>query len=210
MKQLLAIKSSIFQRDSKSSRMVDHLLDHWRIHHPEHRVVIRDFGQHPLPHLDARSFEAFATNVAERTTEQRRAVRQSDALIQELRDSEFVVLGLPMYNLGIPSALKAYFDHIARAGLTFRYTENGPEGLLTGKKLLVLASRGGYYQGTVLDTQTQYIRHFFSLIGIDAVDFIYAEGLAKQQASPEQTMSLALAEIDKWVHEQAPALKAIA
>ena len=101
----------------------------------------------------------------------------SDALIEELRNADTVVLGLPMYNFGIPSQLKAYFDHIARAGVTFRYTENGPVGLLTGKKVYVIATRGGKYAGTPRDSQTAYVRDFLAFIGITDVEFVYAEGL---------------------------------
>jgi Acyl carrier protein phosphodiesterase len=89
-----------------------------------------------------------------------------------------IVIGVPMYNFGIPSTLKAYFDHIARAGITFRYTANGPEGLLKGKRAVILAARGGIYSGTPRDTQTAYLRDFLAFVGITEVEFIYAEGLA--------------------------------
>src|SRR5207237_7970112 len=102
----------------------------------------------------------------------------SAALIDELHRADVIVLGLPMYNFGLPSALKAYFDHIARAGVTFRYSEKGPVGLLTGKKVYVFAARGGLYAGTPLDTQTAYVRDMLRFLGIDDVEFVYAEGLA--------------------------------
>jgi FMN-dependent NADH-azoreductase len=88
------------------------------------------------------------------------------------------VLGLPMYNFGVPSTLKAYFDHIARAGVTFRYTARGPEGLLKGKKAYVLATRGGYYKDTPRDTQSAYVKDFLRFLGIEEVEIVYAEGLA--------------------------------
>ena len=94
-----------------------------------------------------------------------------------------IVLGLPMYNFGVPSQLKAYFDHIARAGVTFKYTEKGPVGQLTGKKAYVFAARGGLYAGTPLDTQTGYVRDFLRFLGIGDVEFVYAEGL---NMGPEQ------------------------
>ena len=96
-----------------------------------------------------------------------------------------------MYNFGVPSMLKAYFDHIARAGVTFRYTEKGPVGLLTGKKAYVFATRGGIYAGTPRDTQTAYVRDFLAFLGITDVEFVYAEGLAISEAS--KTASLAKA-----------------
>ena len=93
-------------------------------------------------------------------------VAYSDALIDELKQADVIVLGLPMYNFGVPSQLKAYFDHIARAGVTFSYTAEGPVGLLTGKKVYVFAARGGLYAGTPLDTQTSYVRDFLRFLGI--------------------------------------------
>jgi len=106
--------------------------------------------------------------------------RQHEALLGWLskQTADVVVLGLPMYNFGVPSSLKAYFDHVARAGVTFRYTAQGPQGLLTGKKGYVLATRGGFYRGTSRDSQSSYVRDFFAFLGIDDVEFIYAEGLA--------------------------------
>ena len=101
----------------------------------------------------------------------------SDGLINELKSADIVVLGLPFYNFGLPSVLKAYFDHIARAGSTFKYTEQGPVGLLTGKKAVIFATRGGKYAGTPADTQTDYVRGFFGFLGITDVEFVYAEGL---------------------------------
>jgi FMN-dependent NADH-azoreductase len=102
-----------------------------------------------------------------------------------------IVMGLPMYNFGIPSTLKAYFDYIARAGMTFRYTENGPIGLLAGKKAIVFATRGGLYEGTSLDTQTSYIRNFFNFLGISDVEFVYAEGLNKGEPSKATALAKA-------------------
>jgi FMN-dependent NADH-azoreductase len=99
------------------------------------------------------------------------------------------VLGLPMYNFGIPSTLKAYFDHVARAGVTFRYTEQGSVGLLTGKKAYVLAARGGRYAGTPRDTQTTYIREILGFLGIQDVQFVYAEGLAINEASKQAALA---------------------
>ena len=108
-----------------------------------------------------------------------------------------LVIGLPMYNFGVPSSLKAWFDHVARAGTTFRYTEQGPEGLMKGKKVYVLATRGGYHAGTAADQQTPFVRRFLSFLGMDDVEFVYAEGLAtgdenRQQALDEANARLAV------------------
>jgi FMN-dependent NADH-azoreductase len=128
-----------------------------------------------VPHLDGARFMAFLAKPEERSAEQQAVVDFSDALIAELRAADAVVIGLPMYNFGIPSQLKAYFDHIARAGVTFRYTANGPEGLITGKKVTSRRPRRRY-AGTPKDSQT-YVRDFLGFIGITDVEFIYAEGL---------------------------------
>jgi len=96
-----------------------------------------------------------------------------------------------MYNFGVPSVLKAYFDHVARAGVTFRYTEKGPIGLLTGKKVYVLAARGGLYAGTPKDSQTGYVRDFLGFLGLTDIEFVYAEGLAMGEASKQAALGKA-------------------
>jgi FMN-dependent NADH-azoreductase len=107
-----------------------------------------------------------------------------------------------MYNFGVPSTLKAYFDHVARAGVTFRYTETGPVGMLEGKKVYVFAARGGLHAGTVRDTQTQYVRNFLALIGLTDVDFVYAEGLAVSETAREQGIAGAHADIDRLTERE--------
>lgn len=100
-----------------------------------------------------------------------------------------------MYNFGLPSMLKAYFDHVARAGVTFKYTDKGPVGQLTGKKVYVFATRGGYYAGTAKDTQTSYVRDFLAFIGITDVEFVYAEGMAMGDAPKQAGLAKAQNEI---------------
>jgi FMN-dependent NADH-azoreductase len=112
-----------------------------------------------------------------------------------LQQADVIVLGLPMYNFGVPSQLKAYFDHIARAGVTFKYTDQGAVGQLTGKKAYVFAARGGQYVGTPLDTQTSYVRDFLRFVGIGNVEFVYAEGLHMGPQSKEAGLANAAAEI---------------
>lgn len=160
-------------------------------------VAVRDLARQPVPHLTAERFQAFTTPASERTLEQQRHVAESDALIEELRQADVLVLGVPMYNFGIPSSLKAYFDHLARAGVTFRYTADGPVGLLTGKRAFVLATRGGRYAGTPADLQSAYLRQFLGFIGIHDVEFIYAEGLSLGSGQREQALASALQRIDQ-------------
>jgi FMN-dependent NADH-azoreductase len=145
----------------------------------------------PVPHLDGARAGAFFAKPEERTPEQRAVIAYSDALIDELRRADVLVLGLPMYNFGVPSQLKAWFDHIARAGVTFKYTEKGAVGLLSGKKAYVFATRGGVYGDH--DAQTQFVRQFLGFIGIADVEFVYAEGLAISPESRNNSLIVAQA-----------------
>ena len=191
MKTLLHLQSSLFSDGGQSSQLAARYVAQWRRENPTGRVVARDLARDPVPHLTAERFQAFLAKPEERSPEQHAVAAGSDALIEELRSADTLVLGLPMYNFGIPSTLKAYFDHIARAGMTFRYTEKGPVGLLLGKRALVFAARGGLYAGTPRDTQTGYVRDFLAFLGIVDVDFVYAEGLALGDAPKAQSLALA-------------------
>jgi len=197
MKTLLQINTSLFSEQGQSSQLAHRFIEAWRTRHPEDRVIVRDLGKDPVPHLTAERFQAFLTPAGERSAEQQAVVAYSDALIAELHQAETIVLGLPMYNFGVPSTLKAYFDHVARAGITFGYTENGPVGLLGDKTVYVLAARGGAYQGTVKDTQTVYVRDFFEFLGIADIHFIYAEGLNLGEEKQQAALALAEAQIAK-------------
>jgi FMN-dependent NADH-azoreductase len=177
MSTLLKLNTSLFSEKGQSSQLADRFVAAWQANNPDGQVVARDLASKPIPHLDAERFLSFLAKPDERNETQQAVVDFSDALIAELKDAQVLVLGLPMYNFGIPSTLKAYFDHIARAGATFRYTEKGPVGLLEGKKAYVFATRGGVYAGTAKDSQTTYVRDFLNFIGISDVEFVYAEGL---------------------------------
>lgn len=157
--------------------------------------VVRDLARDPVPHLDAARFQAFLAKPQERTPEQQAVVDYSDELINELRRAATIVIGLPMYNFGIPSTLKAYFDHIARAGETFKYTEKGAVGLLTGKKAYVFTARGGVYGAN--HQSEAYVREFLRFVGIEDVQFVYAEGLAISPASREAGLAKARAAIGR-------------
>ena len=151
-------------------------------------MVVRDLSAQPIPHLDGERVGAFFTPAEERTAEQQQVDDFSLTLIEELKAADHVVLGLPMYNFGIPSQLKSWIDHVARAGITFRYTENGPQGLLDDKPVTVLAARGGLYAGTDNDTVTPYIKLFFGFVGITSVELVYAEGLNMGDEAKEKAM----------------------
>lgn len=177
MSNILYISSSLSGDQGHSSQMALEFIEGRRARGETLNIVHRDLHAQALPHLDAHRFSAFTTPADQRTAEQQAIAAQSDALIEELSEADEVILAVPMYNLGVPSTFKAWIDHIARAGETFRYTENGPQGLLKDRPVQVFAARGGQYLGTELDTQSAYLQHIFGLMGIHSLHFTYAEGL---------------------------------
>jgi FMN-dependent NADH-azoreductase len=197
MTTLLQINASIHADQGQSTQLARRFVELFSRRHPDSRIVVRDLASNAVPHLNAERFAAFLSKPGERSAAQSDVVAYSDALIAELKQADLIVLGLPMYNFGVPSQLKAYFDHIARAGETFRYTASGPLGLLTGKKAYIFAARGGLYAGTALDTQTHYLRDFLRFVGIEDIEFIYAEGLAISPESKASGLARAEAEIER-------------
>jgi FMN-dependent NADH-azoreductase len=159
------------------------------------KAIVRDLAKDPVPHLDASRFGAFLAKPEQRTPEQQAVVDYSDALIAELRQADTIVIGLPMYNFSVPSTLRAYFDHVARVGVTFKYTDKGPVGLLTGKKAYVFVTRGGVYGQDHI--HSKYVRDFLAFLGITEVEFIYAEGLAISPASKEAALAKAREVIER-------------
>src|ERR1700686_841103 len=200
MTTLLQIKASLNNDNGQSSQLANQFVAAFHKRRPEAKIVVRDVAAaEPVPHLNAERFGAFITKPEERSAAQRAVVAYSDILINELKEADVIVLGLPMYNFGVPSQLKAYFDHIARVGVTFKYTEKGPVGQLTGKKVYVFAARGGLYAGTPMDTQTSYVRDFLRFLGMTDVEFVYAEGLAISPESKEAGLAKAAAEMARLV-----------
>jgi FMN-dependent NADH-azoreductase len=197
MSTLLQINASIHADHGQSSQLASRFVQAFMRARPDWRIVLRDLAGDTVPHLSAERFAAFVSTPQQRTAAQREVIAYSDALIAELKQADVIVLGLPMYNFGVPSQLKAYFDHIARAGETFRYTANGPVGLLQGKQAYVFAARGGLYAGTALDTQTNYVRDFLRFVGIGDIEFVYAEGLAISPESKASGLAAAAAAIER-------------
>lgn len=198
MTHILQINSSLHGADAQSSRLASEFVAALVQSRSAGgvagaSVTVRDLARQPVPHLTAERLHALAKPISERTLAEQRTVAESDELIDELKRADVIVLGLPMYNFGVPSMLKAYFDHVARAGVTFRYSAGGPEGLLKGKKAYVFATRGGRHAGTPTDLQTAYVRQFLGFIGIRDVEFVYAEGLAlgdeQRSAAVDEAMS---------------------
>src|SRR5207253_2256294 len=177
MATVLQINSSA-RTGGNANQLAEKFVADWLEQRPEDRAIRRDLTANPIPHLTEETLNAFFTPAEQRDEALQAAVKLSDDLVAELLAADVLVIAAPLYNFGIPSTLKAYFDHIARAGITFRYTAQGPQGLLRGKRVCVLAARGGNYSGTPMDTQTSYLRNFLGFLGMDDVTFIYAEGLA--------------------------------
>ena len=197
MSTLLQINASLFSDHGQSSRLADRFVARWQAQHPDGRVVRRDLATDPVPHLDGARFGAFLAKPDERSAEQKAVADYSDALIAELKQADVLVVGLPLYNFGVPSQLKAWIDHVARAGHTFKYTEKGPVGLLSTPRAYVFATRGGYYKDTPIDTQTSYVRDVLRFLGVAEVEFVYAEGLALGEDSKQAAISQANAVVDR-------------
>ncbi|MHC9058354.1 FMN-dependent NADH-azoreductase [Pantoea sp. SS70] len=176
MSKVLVLKSSILAGYSQSNQLADFYADEARAKGDS--VNVRDLAAQPIPVLDGELVGALRPSDAPLSPRQQEALSLSDELIAELQAHDTVVIAAPMYNFNIPTQLKNYFDLIARAGVTFRYTEAGPEGLVTGKRAVILSSRGGIHKDTASDLLTPYVKLFLGFIGITDVEFVFAEGIA--------------------------------
>ena len=181
MSNLLFVTSSLFGDQSQSSGLALELLAAWRDQHPQGMVTTRELTPQSMPHLDLETLSALMTPEAARSERQSELVAFSDALIEEVEAADTIVLAVPMYNFAIPSVLKAWLDHIIRAGRSFRYSEAGPVGLLKGKKVFIVTARGGVYSAGSpaegLDFQAPYLRAVLGFVGLDDITFIHLEGL---------------------------------
>ena len=195
MKKVLQISSSITGENSVTRLLMGELIaglgesEAIALNH-------RDFAAEPIPHLDGAWLAALSTPESDRTAEAQQKVDFSDALIREVEQAEVVVMGLPMYNFSVPSMLKAWIDHITRAGVTFRYTQDGPMGLLTGKKVYLVTAMGGIHEQGISDFLRPYVQLILSFVGLDDVEFITADGLAISPERREQGLAAARAEIE--------------
>ncbi|WP_019209956.1 FMN-dependent NADH-azoreductase [Yersinia massiliensis] len=178
MSKVLVLKSSILATYSQSNQLADFFVEQWQAAHPGDEITVRDLAAQPIPVLDGELVGALRPSDAALTPRQQEALALSDELIAELQANDVIVMAVPMYNFNIPTQLKNYFDLIARAGVTFRYTEKGPEGLVTGKRAIILTSRGGIHKDTPSDLVVPYLRLFLGFIGITEVEFVFAEGIA--------------------------------
>ncbi len=175
---LLQINTSMQETASQSSNLADKVSEKLLTKFADMRRIKRDLGKHPVPHLDHDTFQTFLDPDTAVTSAQKAGLARSDILISELKDAQILVLGVPMYNLMIPSTLKSWIDHVTRAGQTFAFTEDGPLGLLKDKKAYIVIAQGGNFLGTSDDLATAYLRSAFGFMGIVDLEFIYVQGLA--------------------------------
>ncbi|ATA22175.1 FMN-dependent NADH-azoreductase [Gibbsiella quercinecans] len=178
MSNVLVLKSSILATYSQSNQLADFFVEQWSATHSGDTITVRDLAADPVPVLDGELVNILRPSDAPLSPRQQEALALSDKLIAELQANDIIVIAAPMYNFNISTQLKNYFDLIARAGVTFRYTENGPEGLVKGKRAIILTSRGGIHKGTPTDLVEPYLRLFLSFIGITDVEFVFEEGIA--------------------------------
>jgi FMN-dependent NADH-azoreductase len=197
MKKVLVVTSSALGDASVSNRLVGALIDRLRAEHGGIETIERDLGSDPVPHLTPATVSAIRATPQGEAGEAARAL--SDKLVAELEEADLIVIGSPMYNFGIASTLKAWFDHVLRAGVTFRYTQAGPEGLLKGKKAVVIESRAGFYSDgpqAHQDSQEPHLRTMLGFIGIDEVHFVRAEKLAFGEEAATAAIEAALSELN--------------
>jgi FMN-dependent NADH-azoreductase len=195
MPTLLRLDSSLYSSQGVSSQLTALFTRQWVKSHPDTRVIYRDLSLNPPPHLDAEHMQALGTEKSGRTARQNELVAAADILIQEVRQADILVIGLPLYNFGIPSTLKAWFDHVSRAGDTFSYDESGPVGTLGGRQVFALSARGDRVSKTGADPQTDHVQSILNFLGIRDVCYIYADGLTIDEQSRASGMAAAESQI---------------
>ena len=197
MATVLVLNSSVLGEASASKSLVGEALAHLRSEHTSLSIIERDLGVTPIPHL-TEDAAAAVRGGATANEAQRTALALADTLIAEVKAADILVIGAPMYNFGIPSTLKAWFDHVLRPGIAFRYTEAGPQGLMTGKRAIVTETRGGFYSEgptMVMDSQEPHLRTMLGLMGITDVTFVRAEKLGYGPEAREAAILGARAEL---------------
>jgi FMN-dependent NADH-azoreductase len=194
MSTILHITASI-RNDESVSRSLGNRLVERLAENREAKVVTRDLAKNDLPYIDAERFAANLAPYAERSPEQHELAKISDELIGELQEAETIVFSLPVYNFAVPATLKAWADLVARAGTTFRYTENGSEGLLTGKKVYLTIASGGMPIGSEIDFMTPWLKFFLGFLGMTDVELVAADGIMSEGG--EEKIAEAHQEVEK-------------
>jgi FMN-dependent NADH-azoreductase len=198
MSKVLILKSSILANFSQTNQLADYAAAQFQAANGASQVTVRDLAANPIPVLDGELDAAL-------TPRQEEALALSNELIAELQANDVIVISAPMYNFNIPTQLKNYFDLVARAGVTFKYTEKGPEGLIKGKRVIVLTSRGGIHKDTPSDLVAPYLNLFLGFLGMTDVEFVFAEGIAYGPEVAAKAQADAKAAIDVAVKEVAAA-----
>jgi FMN-dependent NADH-azoreductase len=178
MKTLLHVKSSLFGDQGQSAQLAGSFISRWTQENPDSSVIERDLAADPVPHLDAFRMGALNTPEADRSQEQQAVVELADQLLAEVKAADVIVIGLPMYNFSVPSQLKSWFDHLARAGVTFQYTETGVQGLIEDRPVYLISTRGGVYGDEGSNMQISYVKQLLSFMGLNSQQLVVAEGLA--------------------------------
>jgi len=200
MTNILIVDSAATGAASVSRKLTRELAETLQRRDPSARIVHRDVGAAPIPHLTE------AAGLVE-TPEAERALALSNELIAELKEADVIVIGAPMYNFGMPSTLKAWFDHVLRAGITFRYSEAGPEGLVTGKKAIVIEARAGLYSegpAAAFDSQEPHLRTLLGFMGVTDVSFVRAEKLAFGPDAAAAAVADAIGELEALAESELP------
>jgi FMN-dependent NADH-azoreductase len=194
---ILYVTSSSRGAESYSNRVAQNVLDELLARHPGAAVTVRDLAREPLPHIGDDFVAATRSPNGPQTDAQRALLAQSDALVDELLAADLIVIAAPMINFTIPTNLKAWIDFVARAGRTFRYSEKGPEGLVTGKQVIVVAARGGIYSGAgnALDFQVPYLKGALGFLGLTDVEVLEVEGTAYGPEAAEKAVVAATARL---------------
>jgi len=192
MKKVLVVQSSVSGSKGQSNQLMEQFIAALPAGFVRQNL---DLLAENYPHLSMAEIAAWQVPAQSRQPEQATLAALSDEAIAQVVDADVILLGVPMYNFGVPSQLKAWFDRLARAGVTFKYTEQGPVGLLSDKPVIVFATRGGIYQGSPADSQTPFVKNFLNFIGLKNVHFIYAEGLNMGADSAAQALTAAAAQI---------------
>ena len=199
MATVLHINSSVRQNGSLSRQLGGEFVAKWQAANPDGKVVTRDLATSPVPHLTEQMMGAYFTPAEQRNADQAHTIKTSDLLVDELLAADTIVIGAPMYNFSVTSGLKAWIDHVARAGRTFKYGANGPEGLVHGKKVIVFVASGGVYSegpAAAYDHVTTYLRSVLGFLGMTDVTFVVAEGVAMGEEAVAAAVAKGRSKID--------------
>ena len=196
---VLAVKTGIFGEQSNSNALVNSTVAKLVAKYDDVDVVTRDLIAEPLPYYDAIAAQALRGGGDDLSEQQQALVALSDALVEEVKAADIIVIGVPMYNFGVPAQMKSWFDYLGRAGLTFSYTETGPVGLLADKPVYIAAARGGIHKDQLSDSQTAFLQTMLGFIGLSSVNIVYAEGLAMGDEAKAAAVEQFEAEIETLV-----------